>query len=272
MKFYLKICRFGIFVILFTVVFGLLGITQTVYADESNCHIKVEVSRDGGATWYNYQTNPIGSGNSTLYANPGDSILIRLKGWYDADVELLGGQADGYITINNTVYIANPGVSVNLDSDGDAVTYNPAFFTSSSAIGMLAVLDGNATESDCVEKDVITPGPPYSKCQMMRVGMQLGNNFPVGETIITGTVYVTNYTERQPVSWWDRLNLFGKARAQGNINSTFRISVNVAGAQTLPATGADIQQPKTLPNLLSLIPLVIIASGLLILKFRKNIN
>ena len=268
MKKYFRICRFGIFAMLLVIIFGMLGLVQPVFADETNCHIKVEVSRDNGATWYNYQTLPIGSGNSTLSANPGDSILIRLKGWYDAVVPELGGQADGYITINNATYIANPGVSVNLDSDGDAVTYNPAFFTSDTAIGMLAILDGNATESDCVENDVVTPGPPYSKCQMMRVGMKLGTNFPAGETIITGTVYITSFAERQPTYWWNHLNLFEKAFAQGDIHSMFRISVNVAGAQTLPATGIETQQPKASSNSLSLIPLIIVASGLLILKFR----
>ena len=215
-----------------------------------NLHVKMEVSKDG-STWYNYSGTDY-SGNQTLTASPGDTIQIRVKVWNDGNGLALN--VTGASSVTNPTYITSVSV-INANLDGlDAISYVGDFFSGS----------GEATLSQ------VAAGTTEATSQQGLFSVTLASNIPAGETVVLGTVTISNYASPDAAN-----NPFIKvARAEGlGNNSVIRIVVNPVSTQSastqedLPQTGSSVSNSSIVLLALGLLAIVFSIS---ILVFRIN--
>ncbi len=210
-----------------------------------NLHVKMEASKDG-TTWYNYSGTDY-SANQNLSANPGDTIQIRVKVWNDGTGLAVNVTGTGSAT--NAAYISSTSViNANLDAL-DAVSYVGDFFSGS----------GEATLSQ------VAAGTTEATSQQGLFSITLSNNIPAGETVVLGTVTISNYGALTQ-------NPFIKtamAEGLGN-NSIVRIVVNPTTQESLPQTGSSILNLSIVFLALSLLAIVFGISILVLRTIRTN--
>lgn len=191
-------------------------------------HIETYLSADNGVTWSNFNGTE-GAGNQTVSPSPNSQLLFRVKVWNTGNVTADNVQITGNVT--NSSYVSGL-VVTNSDLDADGNTFNGFTFTNGGTGQVAGVLhDTTATVG----------------YQGIQGTIQLSNSFPVGQTILDGTVTIGNYTPlmlgKAPLQFIHRAFAVGV----GNF-STIRIIVAVAApaatpvatpVATLPATGAS---------------------------------
>ena len=201
--------------------------------DNVNVHVKVEVSSDG-AMWYNYSGTE-SPGGSTLMAQPGDTIYIRVSIWNNGTAPTPAATGTGSITNSSYLGFTN----VENDSDHGGTSFTGSFF-SGAGTGTTPFLGANTLESNA---------------QSLTATAKLSADFPVGTTYITGQVTIIDYAliARLP----SNLAFVDTALAAGrNRVSSFRVAVTVEApaadnddsgdtqtttetAEELPSTGCD---------------------------------
>jgi hypothetical protein len=182
--------------------------------DGVNMHVLVEGRTSSSNPWLNFSGN-YSPGGATITANPGDIINFRIRVWNDGTVIADNAEISG--TVTNTSYVSGLDIA-NYDLDGDGHHFT-GFHFASGGDGKVAV--------------VLNHGTPTTDYQGILGTITLGNNFPVGQTVIIGEVTVTNY-EARGITF--NPSLLGKAYAQEvGQKSAIRIVVNVA--EPLPSTG-----------------------------------
>jgi len=183
--------------------------------DSVNLHVLTEGKTASSATWLNYSGN-YSPGGQTITANPGDTINFRIRVWNDGIV--IADNTDISGTVTNSGDVSSLAVT-NDDLDGDTLHFTGFHFTGGGDGTVAAVLSGGT-------KDVADQG--------LSGTVTLGNNFPVGQTVIVGEVTIAGYTAEQ-IGF--NPSLFGNAHADGaGVKSAVRIVVDVP-APALPSTG-----------------------------------
>ena len=181
-----------------------------------NVGAKVEVSKDNGATWYNY-TADTNAGNQTLTANAGETLIFRGKVW-NAGLNMPVNLVLSGI-IDYPEYFNMTGSFYNDDEDGNGVHYTGTF--GSTTIGLPQILIAEGGENSNYEGGTFVA--------------TLKSDVP-DQTVITGMFRVDSLSliayNKSP------LNFVPKALAQfqGTAISTVRILVN----NKLPQTGANL--------------------------------
>jgi len=224
---------------------------STARADDLDVvlHNKIEASTDNGVTWHNYSGSD-GPGGETVSANPGDTIKVRVKAWDSGTIFTTA--TEGNFTVTNASYIDSiSGIETNVD--GDPISYQVTYFDPEGVSGSAIFDDQMIQEGD---ESGCAPGAGFPPCELGYFNLKLKSSFPAGETIITIKTEITGYDFLVTQKKSNRFALIPKAYAAGrqytvnDVNSTIRISVNVAAAattattstttaQTLPQTGAD---------------------------------
>jgi len=217
------------FILMMTII--LIPSVSHAQQDNINLHIRAEASNDNGKMWHNYSGTEY-VGGDTVAAKPGDTILLRIKLWNTDPNPAFGIEAAGSAT--NADYISSYSL-ISADADGNNQDYNKYFFTTESAgVGSINQVSGQGGAA-------CTSG---SHAECVTVSIKLSDNFPIGETIITGTARITNYTigvagNNNDNNW---LAFFiDKAQAEGmGKQSTFRVAVNNNAPEALPAVGTPL--------------------------------
>jgi len=218
--------KFNIFQILFLVVLFVSATTLIIFKtvqkvkaagldDGVNMHVLVEGRTSSSSPWLNYSGN-YSPGGQTITANPGDTITFKIRVWNDGAAIADNAEISGAVTNSGDV----SGLAITDDNlDGD-LNHFTGFHFEGGGDGTVAV--------------VLNHGTPTTDYQGILGTITLGNNFPVGQTVITGEVTLADYAARK-VGFSP--SLFGKAHADGQgVKSAVRIVVNVA-APNLPNTG-----------------------------------
>ncbi|MDD5606776.1 MAG: hypothetical protein PHN37_02875 [Candidatus Pacebacteria bacterium] len=192
--------------------------------------IRIDVSKDGGNTWYNYMAdeNP---GNQTLTVSPGDTLIFRGTSWNAGALDA-GVAFEGIIT--NTEYIdtfnAFEGGNEDVDGTGAFYTLNGINVVNDSmimAIGLETHLDTTKDENDP---------------ELGSITLTLTDNIP-DQTVITGTFELLGAVP------YLVFNPFSTAYAQGALaESTVRILVEN------PEVEAEVQQEDTPETILEDLP------------------
>jgi hypothetical protein len=177
---------------------------------------KLEVSKDGGATWYNYtaDSNP---GNQTLTAKPGDTLTFRGKVWNEGVNTAVNLTLSGII--DHPEYFDMTGAFYDDDEDRDLVPY--AGTIGENIITLSEIHYNSANENFHYE------GGTFQAT--------LKNDVP-DQTVITGTFEIKNISVivyNQP-----GFNVVPKTLAQfsGQAVSTVRILAD----NKLPQTGVNL--------------------------------
>ncbi len=198
--------------------------------NNENIDIRLEASKDNGATWHNYSGTNY-SGGETVSANPGDTVLIKFTAW-DGDA-MMAANITISGTITNSSYLTVPESGINSDADGNHTSISGIVNTFGGG-ATISTLDALGSYSSC--------SPLVANCESATFSLVLSSTFPVGETIILGEAGITDFTDRAPV----RNPFIDRAYASSvGHKSAFRIAVNVAAPTTvvttnLPATGSPI--------------------------------
>ncbi|MCX6811143.1 MAG: hypothetical protein NT039_00395 [Candidatus Berkelbacteria bacterium] len=212
------------FILALIVNFVVLSLTFIPFKTEANITggglnvgAKVEVSKDGGATWYNYSADS-SPGNQTLTAKPGDILTFRGKVWNEgvntpANLTLSG-------IIDHTEYLEMTGAFYKDDEDLDDVHYSGTIGSNTITLPEIHYDSGN--------ENFHYEGGTFQAT--------LKNGIP-DQTVITGIFRV----ESLNIVVYNKpgINLVPRAFAQleGAAISTVRILVC---NPPLPNTGADL--------------------------------
>jgi len=213
---------FGIFMCLGFLVYSFC-FKQSVRAQEDNVdlHIKLEASVDNGATWHNYSGTEFQGGES-VNADPGDTVLMRIKIWNTGEGDASDVVSTGVLT--NYAYVDNIS-AVSTDADGNGRSYT---LGSEMESGTITQVDNSGTEA-CTA---------LSGSECASLNFVLSNDFPVGETVITSEVDIASYETRMMVGSLNNI-LAREVYAVGTgRKSAARIVVNVAEPEVLPQTGS----------------------------------
>lgn len=240
---------------IFLAIFGLLVLSSTVYLifnskkalaaqpgdqDNVDLHIKVEASSDNGVTWVNFSGTEEGDGQ-TLNVNPGGQIEFQIKVWntgiLDAD------DVDIEANATNEGYVTGSDVD-DTDLDNDGFDFNGFAFANGGA-GTVAGVTAGSTEG--------------AGFQGLHGTIQLSNNFPAGQTVLTGEVFIDDYEPGligfNPFRSIARAIAIRHAFADGvGRQSGIRIAINVAGGNsggtkvTPTPTPTQIAQVTNLPQ------------------------
>lgn len=195
------------------------GTIREAKADENvNLKLKLEASVDKGDSWHNFSGDTNSEGESVT-AQPGDVVWLRLKTWNEdqaftaSNVNLVG-------SYTNADYVAS-GSATDVDEDNDGTSYSGALINQGAGIGVITV-GPNGSES--------------ANYQSMIIKARLADDFPVGRTVIKGTMMISDEGE----SGIAGLIGLKKVLAAGLGNqSTVRVVVNVAEEiDSLPQTGS----------------------------------
>lgn len=230
------------------------NITSAHYSGETDpsiCSIgiRVEVSKDNGATWYSYDSSDassLGTGY-TLKVAPGDSIKMRIKMWNDGSGSCLV-QANGVKT--GFEYLDGlSGTFDNLDEDGDTVSMLP----SPGDISNITVPVSGSTptsgyQSASINATVKSDAPENASMTLnYTVGMALGGPMTVGSSS------KKSFTQKIVEAFIPTV----RADGDGTATSGLRVEVGIPVAGTTPVTVQEL--PKTGQNAyLFLIPIAFI--------------
>ncbi len=212
--------------LLLVVILAIIGLVVSLVAvkvkaagvgdiDDVELHIKYEVSSDNGATWRNFSGTE-SSGGESITVTPGATVEIKVTTWNSDSLAAINVIGTG--TTTNSSYIQNATI-LSDDTDADTIPYT-GFFVSGGGAGGISLVPGLTPES---------PGETFT------ASLQLGSNFPAGQTVIESEIEIDDYTPELIV--YRPFQLIKKAYALGVGNkSAIRIIVN--NEQTgLPQTG-----------------------------------
>jgi len=189
--------------------------------DDVNLHIKLEASLDNGATWHNYSGTEYSEGE-TINADPGDTVLMRIKIWNTGTDN--AGEVVSSGTLTNYNYVKTIEL-VSADADGNGESYT---LGSEMESGAIALVVNGGTEECTAESG--------SECATLN--FVLSGNFPIGETIIISEIYIDSYQSIRvglPYNFIRETYAIGLGR-----KSAVRIAVRVAEPEVLPQTGAEV--------------------------------
>jgi len=221
-----------------------------------NLHIKVEASKDQGATWYNYSGADY-SGGQTLSANPGDTIWIRIKLWNDG--EEAAGSIAGTGAISNYSYVSSATV-LDADKDEDTIPYDGYFFTGTGTGNIGVVLNGTSETFHA---------------EQLLLAIKLSDVAPPeGSNIILGEATISAYDELHPVKipWVER------ALAAGlNRKSAVRIAINTSQTTSTPTPTPTPTSTENLPETgaapggwAGLVAILVLASFIFVYQFSRS--
>lgn len=176
-------------------------------ADDVNLHIKVEVSADHGATWYNFSGTEDAEGD-VVTVTPGEELEFRVKVWNSGTINANNIDITG--TVSNSDY-----VTALVITESDFVGFA---FTDGGA-GTAGILNDGSTEDAGFASVTGT--------------ITISDTFPVGQTIISGNVNIDDYLPGEfamsPIRKIASLFDVSNAKAVGvDRFSRLRIAVNVA--------------------------------------------
>jgi hypothetical protein len=198
--------------------------------DGIDLHLLLEASADNGATWHNTAgtDNP---GNETLNINPGATVLFRVKVWNDGEGAAGGVQILG--EVEDAEYVTEAEVTDNQLGDHPF----DGFDIENGGQGEVEVVNIDSNQNDGYEG--------------VQGSITFGHNFPNGQTIINGAVWIHDYT----VLGFRNNQFIRLAHAQGvNHFSLVRLVVNRAHASTgvkptpTPSPSPSASAIATLPS------------------------
>ena len=177
----------GLIVFLILVLVCSFILPQKTEATDLNDYLflRLEASKDNGATWHNYSGTDY-SGGETITVNPGDTVKIKFTIW-NADTEYissLNNEVTG--TLTNSSYITLPEATIEDDADENGVAISGVVNTFGGTASVAELLS-SGSYSSC--------SPVYSNCESATFSLVLSNTFPVGETIILGEAQITGHTD-----------------------------------------------------------------------------
>ncbi len=189
--------------------------------EDINLYLRVEVSKDSGATWFCYAADG-GEVGQSLEVSPGDNLLFRGKVWSNSEVTPYN--IDFSTEVDNAQYLNNVGDWYQDDADANGIPF-------SGTIGGTVYLS-------TVENLVSTVNSGYESGTFTA---SVKSDAPDG-TVIMGYFNISAVHGRQ----FNRNNfLVNKAYAQEvGAPSVIRLVVNNPGAQAttvtdLPSTGSS---------------------------------
>lgn len=175
--------------------------------DQVDLHIKTEVSADAN-NWINYSGTEE-SGSQTLTVAQGGTLYFRIKLWNTGTRDALNAEIEG--SVDNSGYVNDLDVS-EADLDGDLDGF-AGFTFGSGGVGQVDEVAQGSTEDTGFDG--------------LQGTIQLGTNFPVGQTVLTGTVNINDYDPEGLA--YNPFQLIRRAHADGvNRESAVRIAVNVS--------------------------------------------
>lgn len=193
--------------------------------DDVNLHIKLEGSLNNGVNWHNYSGTEF-SGGESITANPGDTVLMRVKIWNTGDGNAYDVVSSG--TLTNFAYVnAVNVVSTDADGNGRSYTVDPGVTG-----GTISQVNLGGTE----------PCTAQTGSECATLNFVLSDNFPVGQTVIVSEITIDSYTDRRVANSLFN-DMIREAYAVGTgRKSAARIVVNVAQPEVteLPQTGGSI--------------------------------
>ena len=213
--------------------FFIFGASRAIAAsagasDDVDLHIKVEVSADQGATWSNFSGTE-DAGGDVVAVSPGDELQYRVKVWNTGTIN--ANNVDILGTVSNASYVASTAV------------------TASDFLGF-AFAEGRDGTAGIVEDGSTEEAGFYS----VTGTLTLADSFPVGQTLISGSVNITDYLAGEfalnPIQRIAKTLGISKAKALGvDRVSGMRIAVTVAAPVTETATAATpAATATTLPD------------------------
>jgi len=191
--------------------------------DDVNLHIKLEASTDSGTTWHNYSGTESPGGES-VNANPGNTVLMRVKIWNTGEGDALNAVSTG--TLTNFDYVSAINL-VSADADGNSRSY---VLGSEMESGTISQVDNSGAE-ECT---------PVSGSECATLNFVLADSFPIGETVIVSEIDIESYTTRGLGFNFNKLVREAYALGTGR-KSAARIVVNIAEPEELPQTGSVSQ-------------------------------